>query len=60
MIVLIDLNGYRCGSCADNMTILFDDGMAVEVMRRERPWVMLDTDGYPLYLVTGCETCDEP
>jgi hypothetical protein len=42
---------------AYNMTILFDDGMTVEMMRRERPWVMLDVDGFPLYLVTGCETC---
>ena len=42
---------------AYNMSIGFHDGQHVEVMRRERPWVMLDTEGHPLHLVTGCETC---
>lgn len=39
------------------MTILFDDGKTVVMQRRERPWLMLDTDGHPLHLATGCETC---
>ena len=39
------------------MTVTFHDGKQIQMMRRERPWVMLDTEGYPLHLVTGCETC---
>jgi hypothetical protein len=42
---------------AYTMMIEFDDGMRVDVLRRERPWLMLDTDGHPLFLLTGCETC---
>ena len=44
-------------SDAYNMSITFADGMTVTVLRRERPWLMFDTEGHPLYLVTGCETC---
>jgi len=34
----------------------FDDGLSVTTGRRERPWLMLDTNGHPLFLVTGCES----
>jgi hypothetical protein len=42
------------------MSIQFDDGMTITMQRRERPWVMLDRNRHPLFLVTGCETCKQP
>merc|ERR1712100_381289 len=44
---------------AYNMSIVFDDGMHITMLRRERPWLLLDADGHPLFLVTGCETCGD-
>ena len=48
----------EAGAATDayNMSVPFDDNLAVEMLRRERPWLMLDTDGHPLHLVTGCES----
>ena len=40
------------------MSITFHDGKQIQMMRRERPWLMLDMEGHPLHLVTGCETCE--
>jgi hypothetical protein len=37
--------GGRLPGDAYNMSIAFDDGQTVEVLRRERPWLMLDADG---------------
>ena len=42
---------------AYNMSISYQDGMYQLVRRRERPWLMLDQNGNPLHLVTGCEAC---
>jgi len=45
---------------AYNMSVDFDDGVHVDMLRRERPWLMLDGHGHPMFLVTGCETCEAP
>lgn len=58
-IMQLLIRGRPC-TFQSNMSIQFDDGAEITMLRRERPWVMLDTDNHPLFLVTGCETCKEP